>query len=78
MPPHMPDHSTAYGGGSHGGYRCPHCQGALLRIRRRVFDRLISVVSPRQRFRCEAFGCGWEGTLRLKHPQQQQREPGSA
>jgi hypothetical protein len=38
----------------------------VVRIRRRVFDRLVSVVSPRQRFRCAAFGCGWEGTLRVK------------
>jgi hypothetical protein len=73
----MADHSTAYGGRSQGGYGCPHCQGAVVRVRRRVFDRLISVVSPRQRFRCVAFGCGWEGALRVKRPQQQ-REPRSA
>jgi hypothetical protein len=38
----------------------------VLRIRRRAFDRLVSLVSPRQRFRCAGFGCGWEGALRVK------------
>ncbi len=71
----MPERSAAYGSKSDGGYCCPHCQGTVVRIRRRVVDRLISVVSPRQRFRCAAFGCGWEGTLRAKR---WEREPRSA
>jgi hypothetical protein len=62
----MSNYSPAYGSQAEGGVRCPHCGGALVRVRRLAFDRLISLVSPRHRFRCAAFGCGWEGTLRLK------------
>jgi hypothetical protein len=62
----MPSQPPAYGGKTDGGVHCPRCRGALVRIPRRAFDRLISVVSPRKRFRCAAFGCGWEGTLRTK------------
>jgi hypothetical protein len=62
--PPMPDKPPAYGSNAEGGLRCPRCRGAVVRIRRRAFDRLVSVVSPRKRFRCAAFGCGWEGTLR--------------
>jgi hypothetical protein len=71
----MPDRSAAYGSKPEGGYRCPHCQGAVVRVRRRALDRLVSVVSPRQRFRCVALGCGWEGPLRVSRLQ---REPRSA
>jgi len=46
--------------------RCPRCQGSLVRVRRRLLDRIISLVSPRHRYRCVAIGCGWEGTLRRK------------
>jgi hypothetical protein len=49
------------------GLRCPRCGHALVRMRRKLFDRLLSLVSPRRRYRCRAMGCGWEGTLRLKH-----------
>jgi hypothetical protein len=48
------------------GLRCPRCGGALVRMRRKPFDRLLSLVSPRRRYRCRAMGCGWEGALRLK------------
>jgi hypothetical protein len=65
--PLMPDPQPAYASQTAGGIRCPRCHGAVVRIHRRTFDRLISVVSPRKRFRCPAFGCGWEGTLRAKH-----------
>jgi hypothetical protein len=46
--------------------RCPRCRGALVRVRRTFFDRLVSLVVPRRRYRCRAIGCGWEGTLRAK------------
>jgi hypothetical protein len=62
----MPDRPPAYGSKAEGGFRCPRCRGGVVRIRRRIFDRLVSALSPRQRFRCAAFGCGWEGTLRVK------------
>ncbi len=42
---------------------CPKCAGRLLRTWRRPFDRLTSLVSPVQRFRCEYFACQWEGNL---------------
>jgi hypothetical protein len=46
--------------------RCPRCRGALVRVRRTLFDRLVSFVAPRRRYRCRAIGCGWEGTLGAK------------
>ena len=47
---------------------CPWCGGTnLKRIRRGLFDRLISLISPQRRFRCESLGCGWEGTLSARH-----------
>jgi hypothetical protein len=66
--PRMSDYSPACGSKAEGGIHCPHCGGAVVRIRRLAVDRLLSLVSPRHRFRCAAFGCGWEGTLRLKGP----------
>ena len=33
-------------------------------FRRRLGDRLLSLVSPRKRYTCRAFGCGWEGAIR--------------
>jgi hypothetical protein len=62
----MPESPSVYGSKTKDGLRCPRCRGGVVRIRRRAFDRLVSLVSPRQRFRCAAFGCGWEGTLRVK------------
>jgi hypothetical protein len=44
--------------------RCPRCGAALLRVRRKPLDRLLSLLAPRRRYRCRAMGCGWEGTLR--------------
>jgi hypothetical protein len=41
---------------------CPRCGGTLWRVRRRLFDRLVSLVSPRKRFRC--YQCQWKGTIR--------------
>jgi hypothetical protein len=46
--------------------RCPLCRGPLVRTRRTPLDRLLSLVSPRRRYRCRAIGCGWTGTLRAK------------
>jgi hypothetical protein len=46
--------------------RCPRCAGALVRVRRTLWDRLLSLVAPRRRYRCRGMGCGWEGTLRAK------------
>jgi hypothetical protein len=43
--------------------RCPRCGASLSRIRRNALDRLVSLLAPRRRYRCRAFGCGWTGTL---------------
>ena len=43
---------------------CPKCGGSLVRIRRSFLDRWISRLFGRiQRYRCEQFGCDWQGTL---------------
>ena len=42
---------------------CPRCAGQLFRTWRRPVDRMRSMVSPVQRFRCEHFACQWEGNL---------------
>jgi len=46
---------------------CPRCKGSVVRVRRRLIDRLISLVSPRRRYRCLTMGCGWQGTLSDKN-----------
>ena len=48
----------------HNGKReCPRCEGAADRVQRRLIDRIISLILPRRRYRCESRGCGWEGNL---------------
>ena len=44
---------------------CPHCNGPVERVRRHFMDRLVSLITPVQRYRCCARGweCTWEGTL---------------
>ena len=44
---------------------CPECRGPLHRTSRRPIDRLTSQFTPVYRYRCEGFGCGWEGNLRV-------------
>jgi DNA-directed RNA polymerase subunit RPC12/RpoP len=49
------------------GVRCPRCGNPrLLRVRRRLLDRLLGWVRPVYRFRCADPGCAWEGTLPQK------------
>lgn len=43
--------------------RCPSCQGTLVRERRRIVDRLHSMIKPVKRFRCETFDCQWVGNM---------------
>jgi uncharacterized protein with PIN domain len=43
--------------------RCPRCGGSLSRVQRNAFDRVVSLLAPRARYRCRAFDCGWTGTL---------------
>jgi hypothetical protein len=42
---------------------CPRCGEPVFRIRRRLIDRVISVVRPVQRYRCDALQCQWTGNL---------------
>jgi transposase len=44
--------------------RCPHCNGRVDRIKRRLFDRIVSLFSPVRRYRCWNHGCNWEANLR--------------
>jgi len=62
-PPIGANHPSPGYGKTEQGLRCPRCKGALIRIRRRPIDRLVSLILPRRRFRCVAIGCGWEGNL---------------
>ena len=45
---------------------CPRCGAPVVRIRRRLIDRLQSIFLPVHRYCCSGAGCGWEGNVRLK------------
>lgn len=45
---------------------CPLCDGPLIRTSRRPIDRVLSIVTPLQRFRCPSFNCQFEGNLRVR------------
>lgn len=45
---------------------CPRCRGQVQRIPRRLIDRLMSLFSPVQRFRCPLPLCQWVGNLQCK------------
>jgi hypothetical protein len=42
---------------------CPRCNSAVGRIHRRFIDRLVNLVYPIQRYRCQSFICRWEGNI---------------
>lgn len=44
---------------------CPRCRGNLIRRPRRPIDRLRSVFTPVQRYRCDRFSCRWTGNIRI-------------
>lgn len=45
---------------------CPACgEDNLMRIPRRLIDRIFSQVFPVQRYRCQQFTCQWEGNIRV-------------
>lgn len=46
---------------------CPQCGLALIRIQRRAIDRIISLFSPVQRFRCRNHSCQWQGNIKAQH-----------
>jgi hypothetical protein len=41
--------------------RCPECGGGLIRVRRRLVDRLQGAFIPVKRFRCPGMRCGYVG-----------------
>jgi hypothetical protein len=41
---------------------CPRCGRPILRVRRRLIDRLFSL-TPVHRYRCYGIDCGWVGNL---------------
>ena len=48
--------------------KCPQCGEFVLRVHRRVIDRLYSLFQPVYRYQCTSLECGWQGNL----PQRQQ------
>lgn len=54
--------------GMSGRYRhfnrsCPQCGDTVLRVHRRVVDRLYSLFHPVRRYHCTSLECGWQGNL---------------
>ncbi len=47
---------------------CPRCGADLVRVRRRLVDRLLSLFAPVHRYRCRQHDCQWEGTIRVAAP----------
>lgn len=45
---------------------CPICNTYLIRIRRKLSDRIQSVFNPVLRYKCPNLSCEWEGVLKLK------------
>ena len=46
-------------------FACPSCGGGLVRVQRRIVDRLFSAFVSIRRVRCSNFLCGYEGNLRV-------------
>jgi len=42
---------------------CPQCGDGLMRVHRRVVDRLYSLYRPVHRYQCTSLECGWQGNL---------------
>lgn len=47
---------------------CPLCGHDLVRVPRRLLDRLFSLFAPAHRYRCRMHDCQWEGTIRVAAP----------
>lgn len=46
---------------------CPQCKSHyVVRVRRRLLGRLISLFYPLHRYRCRNLGCEWEGNITTK------------
>ncbi len=46
-------------------HTCPRCHGNLIRRPRRFIDRLHSLFTPVQRYRCDRFSCRWIGNIQI-------------
>lgn len=46
-------------------HTCPRCHGNLIRRPRRLIDRLQSLFTPVQRYRCDRFSCRWIGNIEI-------------
>lgn len=46
-------------------YMCPQCASYARRIRRRFLDRMISLVIPVSRYKCQC--CHWQGNVSKHH-----------
>lgn len=58
---------SAYSAAASNSEACPMCgKNALVRIRRRLIDRILSLFVRQRRFRCTQPGCQWQGNLRVK------------
>lgn len=45
---------------------CPECgERSLIRIHRRMIDRLLGIFVKVHRYRCQEFPCRWEGRLKV-------------
>lgn len=42
---------------------CPRCNASVVRIYRRFVDRMVSMIHPVRRYRCQSFICRWEGNI---------------
>lgn len=42
---------------------CPQCGDTVLRVHRRLVDRLYSLFHPVHRYQCTSLECGWQGNL---------------
>lgn len=45
---------------------CPVCDDCVQRVPRRWIDRFVGLFVSQRRYRCQRFGCGWEGNLRRR------------
>lgn len=64
MQPYAPNLKSARDSGVH-KHLCPCCDAKLIRIPRRLVDRLLSLLAPVQRFRCTSFQCQWVGNIHM-------------
>ncbi len=64
--------STDKAGGRIG---CPRCGNDVVRIPRRLLDRLYSLFVPVHRYRCRQHACQWEGRIKVSDPAATRRAP---